>query len=283
MSAQLNAASGETSNVPAMTPAAATTAAASADPSRYQQAGRSTGDEVSYRAAMDRYFDRAGGSNVEKLENFAKFASRQTLARHLCLTEVFKLVLEVQGDVVECGVNWGGGLMAFAQLSAILEPVNLQRRIVGFDTFSGFVKIADEDAKGALFTAERRAGGYQADCLADLQECVTLFDSNRFIGHVQKVVLVPGDAASTIPAYLEANPHTVVSLLHLDFDLYEPTKVAIEQLLPRMPRGAVILFDELNNRTWPGETRAVMDTLGLSSLRIRRFAFEPHMSYAVLE
>ena len=266
---------------------AATAVAASADPSRYQQAGRSTGDEVSYRAAMESYFDRAGGSNVEKLENFAKFASRQTLARHLGLTEVFKLVLEVQGDVVECGVNWGGGLMAFAQLSAILEPVNLQRRIVGFDTFSGFVKIADEDAKGALFTAERRAGGYladcQADCLADLQECVTLFDRNRFIGHVEKVVLVPGDASLTIPAYLEASPHTVVSLLHLDFDLYEPTRIAIEHLLPRMPRGAVILFDELNNRTWPGETRAVMDTLGLSKLRIRRFAFEPHMSYAVLE
>ena len=232
---------------------------------------------------MESYFDRAGGSNVEKLENFAKFASRQTLARHLGLTEVFKLVLEVQGDVVECGVNWGGGLMAFAQLSAILEPVNLQRRIVGFDTFSGFVKIADEDAKGALFTAERRAGGCLADCLADLQECVTLFDRNRFIGHVEKVVLVPGDAALTIPAYLEASPHTVVSLLHLDFDLYEPTRIAIEHLLPRMPRGAVILFDELNNRTWPGETRAVMDTLGLSKLRIRRFAFEPHMSYAVLE
>ena len=271
------------SKVTPMAMSGATSTATLADPSRYQQAGRSTGGEVSYRAAMESYFERAGGSNVEKLENFTKFASRQTLARHLCLTEVFKLVLEVQGDVVECGVNWGGGLMAFAQLSAILEPVNLQRRIVGFDTFSGFVKIADEDAKGALFTAERRAGGYQADCLADLQECVALFDRNRFIGHVQKVVLVPGDAALTIPAYLEANPHTVVSLLHLDFDLYEPTKIAIEQLLPRMPRGAVILFDELNNRTWPGETRAVMEAIGLSKLRIRRFAFEPHMSYAVLE
>jgi hypothetical protein len=254
-----------------------------ADPSRYQQPGRSTSDEVSYRSALDDYFGRANGSNFEKLENFAKFVPRQTLARYMALSEVFKLVLEVQGDVVECGVNWGGGLMAFAQLSAILEPVNLQRRIVGFDTFSGFVEIAEQDAKGALFTAERRAGGYEADCLADLQECVSLYDRNRFIGHVQKVVLVPGDVAQSMPSFLAQNPHTVVSLLHLDFDLYGPTKTAIGHLLPRMPRGAVILFDELNNRTWPGETLAVMETLGLPRLRIKRFAFEPHLSYAVLE
>jgi hypothetical protein len=254
-----------------------------ADPSRFQQAGRSTEDEASYRSALDDYFGRAGGSIFERLENFAKFVPRQTLARYMALGEVFKLVLEVQGDILECGVNWGGGLMAFAQLSSILEPVNLQRRIVGFDTFSGFVKIACQDAKGALHTAERRAGGYAADCLTDLHECVSLYDRNRFIGHVQKVVLVPGDVAQTIPSFLAQNPHTVVSLLHLDFDLYEPTKTAIEHLLPRMPRGAVILFDELNNRTWPGETVAVMEMLGLSKLRIKRFAFEPHMSYAVLE
>lgn len=253
------------------------------DPSRYQQAGRSTREEVTYRAALEDYFGRSQGSNVEKLENFAKFVPRQTLARHLCLTEIFKLVLEVQGDIMECGVNWGGSLMAFAQLSAILEPVNLQRRIVGFDTFSGFVKIADQDAKGALFTAERHAGGYEADCLEDLQECISLFDRNRFIGHVQKVVLVKGDVAQTMPHYLVENPHTVVSLLHLDFDLYEPTKTAIEHLVPRMPRGSVILFDEINNRTWPGETLAVMEMLGLPKLRIKRFTFEPHMSYAVIE
>ena len=254
-----------------------------ADPSRFQQPGRSTGSEVGYRNALEGYFERAKGSTVEKLETVAKFVPRQTLARYLALTEVFKLVLEVQGDIVECGVNWGGGLMAFAQLSAILEPVNLQRRVIGFDTFSGFVKIAEQDAQGALPTAERRAGGYGADCLADLQEGVVLYDRNRFIGHVQKVALVQGDVGQSIPRFLAENPHTVVSLLHLDLDLYEPTKVAIEQLVPRMPRGAVVLFDELNNRTWPGETLAVMETLGLSRLRIKRFAFEPHMSYAVLE
>ncbi|MNZ64057.1 hypothetical protein D3C78_822190 [compost metagenome] len=173
--------------------------------------------------------------------------------------------------------------MTFAQLSAIFEPVNLQRRIVGFDTFSGFTGVAPQDEHSVIKTAERRVGGYLADSLADLQEAVELYDANRFIGHIQKVELVKGDVVQTVPAYLEREPQTVVSLLHLDLDLYEPTMVCLENFLPRMPKGAVIVFDELNNRTWPGETRAVLEKIGLSSLRIQRFTYEPHVSYAVLE
>lgn len=253
------------------------------DPSRYRQVGRSTTGEVDYRGGLEALFSSARGSQVEKLENFACYVPRQSMARFLCLSEIFKMVLNVQGDVMECGVNWGGGLMTFAQLSAILEPVNLQRRIVGFDTFNGFEAVSPQDEHATIQTAERRAGGYKAESLDDLQRTVALFDSNRFIGHIQKVELVAGDVAKTVPAYLEREPQTVVSLLHLDLDLYEPTKVCIEHFLPRMPKGAVIIFDELNNRTWPGETMAVMETIGLARLRIQRLTYEPHVSYAVIE
>jgi hypothetical protein len=43
------------------------------------------------------------------------------------------------------------------------------------------------------------------------------------------------------------NPHILISLLFLDFDLYKPTRVALEELVPKMPKGAVIAFDELDN------------------------------------
>jgi hypothetical protein len=47
-------------------------------------------------------------------------------------------------------------------------------------------------------------------------------------------------------------------LLYLDFDVYEPTKAAIEALRPHMPKGAAIVFDELYSRQWPGETLALL-------------------------
>lgn len=255
----------------------------SKDPSRFRVDTRNTKAEVDSRLAMEQYGAGGAGSFVEKMENFPKYVSRQSMSRYMALYEIFKQVLPVQGSIVECGVNWGGGLMMLAHLSSILEPVNFQRRIIGFDTFSGFAGLNDADLQGAEANKERKAGGFAADSWDDLQQCIALYDANRFIGHIPKIKLVKGDACTQIPAFLGENPHTVVSLLHLDFDVYEPTKVAIEHLVPRMPKGAVIIFDELNNDSWPGETRAVMDTLKLGSLRIQRFPFEPHISYAVIE
>lgn len=253
------------------------------DPSPLRDPSRQTEAEKSFRVEMDEYFVRSPGTTYEKLEHFPKFASRQMLSRYLALYEIFKIALPVQGSVIQCGVNHGGSLMWWAHASSILEPVNLQRRIFGFDTFSGFPAVGARDLRPGAKNAQAKPGGYAGGGQADLERSVALYDRNRFVSHVPKVALVPGDATRTIPAFLEANPEIVVSLLHLDFDLYAPTKVAIEAFVPRMPKGGVIVFDELNNAAWPGETVAVQETLQLARLRIQRFAFEPHLSYCVLE
>jgi hypothetical protein len=114
------------------------------------------------------------------------------------------------------------------------------------------------------------------------QRAVTLYDQNRPIAHIPKVELVKGDLCKTGPAYLKLNPHLVVSMLYLDLDLYEPTKVALETFLPRMPKGAVIVFDELNAKMFPGETLAVDEVLGLRNIRIRRMPFDSYVSYCVI-
>lgn len=251
------------------------------DPSRFKESGiRSTG-ELDYRLALSDYFDGSVGTTTEKLENFAKYVPRQSLTQLLNRYEIFKRVLQVQGSVVECGVLFGGGLMAWAQLSAILEPMNHQRRIIGFDTFSGFVDIAAEDRAGT--SSYLRPGEYAVDSYDDLRKAAALFDANRVLGHIPKVELVKGDISETLPAYLERNPHTVVSLLYADLDLFEPTKAALEHLVPRMPKGAIIAFDQLNSSAWPGETLAVLQTIGIRNLRIERLPFETARCFAVLD
>jgi len=116
-----------------------------------------------------------------------------------------------------------------------------------------------------------------------LQKCIELYDSNRFLNHIPKIELVKGDARKTIPKYLKQNPHLVVSLLNLDMDIFEPTKVALENFVPRMPKGGIIIFDELNSKDWVGETRAVLKTIGIRNLKIERFSFDSHISYAILD
>ena len=128
-----------------------------------------------------------------------------------------------------------------------------------------------------------KKGGYDVNSFNNLKKCIELFDSNRFINHIPKIELVKGDAKKTIPKYIKDNPHLIVSLLYLDLDLYEPTKIALHNFMPRMPKGSIIVFDEINVDQWPGETLAVLDEIGISNLRIERFEFAPLISYAVIE
>lgn len=235
-----------------------------------------------FAKGMEAYFSQSLGTNMDKLRNFSKYVPRQTLAMFLAKHALFQKVLEIHGHIIECGVFLGSGLLTWAQLSSIYEPVNHIRRVVGFDTFKGFVKISDQD-KSSNNLEYLKKGGLAANSYDDLQKCIRLYDLNRAIGHIPKVELVPGNALETIPKYLEENPHLVVALLYLDFDLYEPTKIAIETFLPRMPKGAIIGFDELDETPWPGETLAVLDTVGLRNLRIQRFPFVSGFSFAVLE
>lgn len=219
---------------------------------------------------------------IERIEAFPKFVSRQAIAKFFTKYELFKQILEVNGSIVECGVLHGAGTLTWAKLSSIFEPANHLRKVIGFDTFGGFPSVANEDTNTGTFHALKK-GGLTGSKKDNVAEAVRVYDLNRAISHIPKVELVEGDITVTAPHYLKDNPHLVVSLLYLDFDLYEPTKAAIETFLPRMPKGAIIAFDELNAKIFPGETLAVEDTIGLRNLRIKRFPFDSYVSYAVIE
>ncbi|HEY2759776.1 MAG TPA: TylF/MycF/NovP-related O-methyltransferase, partial [Pirellulales bacterium] len=244
------------------------------------EGGLRTSHEREATAAYARLFASCPDPLELKLAHFAKYVRRQDLTRLLARYEIFKRILHVKGSIVECGIYRGGGLMSWANFSTILEPNNLMRRIYGFDSFAGFPQVSSHDATTARTT---QPGELAADCFGELQNLVAAFDQNRFLGHVPKVELVRGDAAETIPAFIKSHSHVVISLLFLDFDLYEPTRTALEHFLPRMPKGSVIAFDELDNPAWPGETLALLHQRGISQLRLERLDFDPYIGFAIVE
>ncbi len=126
-------------------------------------------------------------------------------------------------------------------------------------------------------------GKMSLDSYDDIKKSIEIFDQNRFLSSIEKVVLVKGDVKETAPAFIKSNPETIVSLLYLDVNLYEPTKAALDAFLPRMPKGSVIVFDELNDRGLPGETLALMDSIDVRKLRIERFTYDTKISFAVIE
>jgi hypothetical protein len=227
------------------------------------------------------YFKNSSLTETQKLQAFAKYVRRQDLSRFLAKNELFKLQLDKPGIIVECGCYSGAGTFTFAQLSAIYEPYNHTRKIVVFDTFEGFPNLSEKDSN--LFREYKTGDLFVSDSIVDeILNGVSLFDRNRPLSHIPKIVIQKGDANNLIPNYLIDNPHTIVSMLYLDFDIYEPTLCAIKNFLPRMPKGSILAFDELNAKSFPGETLALMDSLGINNVEIKKTIFDSYISYIIL-
>jgi hypothetical protein len=87
----------------------------------------------------------------------------------------------------------------------------------------------------------------------------------------------------TLPSYLDEHTETIVALAYFDLDLYAPTKKCLELLKPRLTKGSVLGFDELNEHATPGETLAVMEALGLGNVALRRLPYTSRTCYCVIE
>lgn len=227
-------------------------------------------------------FEHSDMSLAYKLQAFPLWVRRQDMAYFMAKYEIFKQIVNVNGSIVECGVFVGGGIMTWHHCSAILEPYNHTRKIIGFDTFSGFPALDESDT--ATGTSEHlHTGGLAVSSTAeqDLASLVAIHDRNRPLSHVGKVELVKGDACETVPEYIEKNPHLLISLLYLDFDIYLPTKAALQDLFSRVVKGGIVAFDELNCKSYPGETVAFLEAFDLTKVELRRFPFTTHLSYFV--
>ncbi len=85
------------------------------------------------------------------------------------------------------------------------------------------------------------------------------------------------------PAYLRRHPETIISLAVFDFDIYKPTKAALEAIKPHLIKGSVLVFDELCDDIFPGETVALREVFDLNTLRVERLPITARVSYLVIE
>jgi len=217
----------------------------------------------------------------ELLANLGLFLTSKNLSRLLFFQHLYGLILETHGIIMEFGVRWGQTLSVLSALRGIYEPFNRHRKIVGFDTFAGFRGINEKD--GDRCKCADGSFSVSPDYEATLARILAAQEALNPISHLTKFELVKGDASQTIPDYFERHPESIVSLAIFDFDIYTPTRAAMEAVKPRLFKGSVLVFDELCDDIFPGETLALMETFGLGGLRIRRLPTTARISYAVIE
>ncbi|MEE4360820.1 MAG: TylF/MycF/NovP-related O-methyltransferase [Pseudomonadales bacterium] len=142
----------------------------------------------------------------------------------------------VPGDTAECGVRFGKS--SFFLLNAFQQPERLHHI---FDSFSGLSEVSDEDV--AIDGVKAWTAG---EIAADEQVCrdkLAAYGNCRFY-------------RGWIPERFPEIADRTFALVHVDVDLYEPTRDALEFFWPRLSPGGVIVSDDYGFATCPGVTRA---------------------------
>lgn len=243
--------------------------------------GQSSAEELKHREDIYQLFRDCPIPEYEIMRNLGLFINRQTMSRYLFFHELYQQILSIHGVVMEFGVRWGQNLALLSTFRGIYEPYNYTRKVIGFDTFSGFPSVSDKDGTDEII----KVGALQvAENYEDyLDRLLTYHESESPLTHIKKYEIVKGDATETLEKYLQDHPETIIALAYIDLDLYEPTKKCLELMKNHLTKGSIIGFDELNYPQFPGETLALKEVFGLDRYSIRRSALAPMPSYIVIE
>ena len=140
----------------------------------------------------------------------------------------------IAGDFAELGVWKGNSAAILAHFAA-----GSNRRLFLFDTFSGF------DARDLVGCDKSKALEFADTSLEYVQDTV---------GHPELTTYLKGYFPDSIS---DAVRETRFALVHLDCDLYEPMKAALDFFYARMSRGAILIMHDYSSGVWDGAKTAI--------------------------
>jgi len=184
--------------------------------------------------------------------------------------EIYKKIIDLPGDVLEFGVYKGTSFVRLISFRDLLEKQNT-RKIIGFDAFGKFPDQLGLESDKTFVENFEGAGGYGLS-KAELEE------------HLQKkgtgnYELIEGDINETLAVYLENNPNVKIALLHIDVDVYEPSKLILEKLWEKIVPGGVLMLDDYG--TVEGETKAVDEFFAGQEITIHKMPYYHIPAYII--
>ena len=238
-------------------------------------------ETISRKAILLDLFANRPMNDDELLANAGLYLRSSAIAKLLFLQELYQMIINVPGIIMEFGVWYGQNISVFENLRAIYEPFNQNRRIVGFDTFSGYASASARERQSDVIAGDGYA--LPADYPEYLRAVVNYHERNNVLGHIAKHSIIVGDVVETVPQYFRDYPGDIVALGYLDLATYQPTKVCLETVLPHTVPGSVLLLDELNFRDYDGASIAFKEVFAGRKYQICKSKFMTDRSIVVIE
>lgn len=206
--------------------------------------------------------------NIWEIENlFYLNSAVSRLNKIICHYEIFKLTKKVPGEILEFGVFKGNSLIRFLSFRDLIDIK--KKRVLGFDAFGSFPKQSiKEDNKFAMDHDKLIGKGYTSKTI------VNVLKKKNF----KNFELIKGDVIKTLPIFLKKNKSLKISFLHLDLDVYEPTKFVLNSLFSKVSKNGVILIDDYGQVK--GATKATNEFLKkYRKLKIRDLKFDKRLKF----
>jgi len=193
------------------------------------------------------------------------------IAKILAHYELYKMIIDLPGQIIECGVFKGVSLIRFATFRDLFESP-YSRKIIGFDIFGKF-PLSGNKQDNEFAKRHDEITGYGIS----VEELTRVFEYKQ----ISNFELVKGDINETIPEYVDKHPELKISLLHIDTDVYKPTKTILENLWGKVVRNGIVILDDY--ATIAGETNAVDEFFKNKGIKINKFSFAMTPCYIIKE
>lgn len=209
--------------------------------------------------------------SFEYENNFYLSCEVPRISKILAHYELYKMVTNLPGAIVECGVFKGTSLARFAMFRELIgNPFS--KKVIGFDIFGKFPETSFEQDKAYRQRFISSAGEESIS----KQQLIEVLKHKRIENDID---LVEGDITKTVPSYVKDHPELKISLLNLDTDIYEPAVTILEHLYPRIVKGGVLILDDYG--VFPGETKAVDEYFKDKNMEICKFPFAMTPCYII--
>lgn len=242
---------------------------------------RSSAEALLAREKLFKLSQSYSATDYERERSAGLFLRGSLLARFLAIYEIYKEIIELPGFIFDIG-TWRGQTAVLAEnFRAILEPLNLDRRICAFDTFDGYRGFGDRDKSTQLH--QNGTFNVGADYEQYLRELLEIHEMSNAMGHYRKKHLViGGDVTKTMPALLNENPEMFIACAFIDLNSVETSELVIDLVWERLvPRG-ILVFWQLTQPRVSGDGMAyVSRILRSKSHHIRRSLIYPGLTQVV--
>jgi len=171
------------------------------------------------------------------MDQWPLYCGIKNLARYQTIIDNLRNTHDVPGHVAEFGSWRGSVVLLMAKILRIEDPHGL-KMVHCFESFEGF----EGDSK--------YQGSYN-----ELKDIIKLYDMDN------EIIIHKGRIEKTLPTLLKNDKSLSFSFIYYDLALYDITKIALENIHPRLSKNALILFDEWNYAHVDEETIAVNEFL----------------------